>query len=274
MKNPYKTQTSKILKIEEEGSESKLFTLKAPKGFKFKGGQFVEISLPGFGEAPFSICSDPNKKSNFEICVKKIGLLTGKLHQMKKGESVGIRGSYGAPFPIKLIEKRDLLLVAGGLGIEPLRPIILEILNARNKYQKVQLLYGACEEGDVLFAKDYEKWRNGLDFFLTLDKPKDISKNIPVKWKCETGLVTSLFDKVKIYKNAVAFLCGPPAMYKFVVKKLKELDFKDEDIHLSLERRMHCGVGVCYHCAVGSFSVCKDGPVFSWAQIKDVKGAI
>ena len=274
MKNPYKIQTSKILKIEKEGSESKLFTLKAPKDFKFKGGQFVEVSLPGFGEAPFSICSDPSQKNNFEICARKTGVLTSELHKMKKGESIGIRGPYGAPFPIKLVEKRDLLLVAGGLGIEPLRPIILEILSNRKKYQKVQLLYGACEEDDLLFSGEYEKWRSGLEFFLTLDKPKDIFGNLPKKWKCQVGVVTNLFDRAKIYRNAVAFLCGPPVMYKFVIKKLKELDFKDEDIYLSLERKMHCGVGVCNHCAVGSFSVCKDGPVFSWERIKDVRGAI
>lgn len=274
MKNPYKTQSVKILDIKQEGSGSKLFIFRSPKGFKFKGGQFIQVSLSGFGEAPFSICSNPGQKNSFEICVKKIGVLTSKLHEMKKGESIGIRGPYGVPFPIRLVEERDLLLVAGGLGIEPLRPIILEILGNRNKYQKAQLLYGACDEGDLLFADEYEKWRNGLEFFLTLDKPKDISKNIPVKWKCQTGVVTNLFDRARIYKNAVAFLCGPPNMYKFVIKKLRELNFRDEDIYLSLERRMHCGVGVCNHCSVGSFSVCKDGPVFSWAQIKDARGAI
>lgn len=275
MRNPYKTQTSKILDIKEEGSESKLFVLKSPKGFKFKSGQFVQISLPGFGEAPFSICSDPSEKNSFEICAKKIGTLTTALHKVKRGESIGMRGPYGNPFPVKLVEKKDLILVAGGIGIEPLRSVILEILSNRSKYQKVQLLYGACSEKDLLFIDEYDKWRNGLEFFLTLNKPKsDPRKNLPSKWKCQTGVVTNLFDKARIYRNAVAFLCGPPVMYKFVIKKLKELDFKDEDIYLSLERRMHCGIGACNHCAVGSFSVCKDGPVFSWAQIKDIRGAI
>jgi NAD(P)H-flavin reductase len=275
MKNPYKTQSVKILDVKEEGSGSKLFTLKSPKGFKFKSGQFIQISLPGFGEAPFSICSSPNEKKSFELCVKKIGTLTNQFHKMKKGENIGIRGPYGTSFPVKLLESRDLILVGGGIGIEPLRSVILEILGNRNKYQKVQLLYGACSEEDLLFASEYDKWRSGLDFFLTLDKPKgDPGKNLPSKWKCQTGVVTNLFEKVRIYRNAVAFLCGPSVMYKFVIKKLKELNFKDEDIYLSLERRMHCGVGACNHCAVGSFSVCKDGPVFSWAQLRDIRGAI
>lgn len=270
MHNPYQTQTVKIIKIEDEGSRSKLFTLEAPRGFTVRSGQFVEISLPGFGEAPISLCSDPSAKNKFELCVRKMGMVTGALHALKAGDKVGVRGPYGRPFPAELGKKRNILLVAGGLGLEPLRPAIWEIMKNREQYKKVQIFYGACDENDLLFTKDYDEWKKKIDLHITLDKPKGLQ--IPVA--CGTGVVTTLFDHVKLYENPVAFLCGPPVMYKFVIKKLKELAFLDSDIFLSLERRMHCGVGVCNHCAVGSFFVCQDGPVFSWAELKDIKGAI
>ena len=270
MKNPYQTESVKITKIEDEGSRSRIFTLAAPRGFKVKSGQFVEVSLPGFGEAPISLCSDPRVKNKFELCVRKAGMVTGALHKMKVGDKVGMRGPYGRPFPVEIGKKRNLLLVAGGLGLEPLRPAIWEIVKNREQFQKVQIFYGACDENDLLFAKNYDEWKKKIDLHITLDKPK--GAKTPVA--CGVGVVTTLFDHVKLYKKPVAFLCGPPVMYRFVIKKLKELNFDDSDIFLSLERRMHCGVGVCNHCAVGSLFVCQDGPVFSWAELKDIKGAI
>lgn len=270
MKNQYQTELVKILKIEDEGSRSKLFTFSAPRGFRVRSGQFVEISLPGFGEAPISLCSDSSEKKKFELCVRKAGIVTGALHAMKPGDKVGMRGPYGRPFPTEIGKKRNLLLVAGGLGLEPLRPAIWEIIKNREEFQKVQIFYGACDENDLLFAKNYDEWKKKIDLHITLDKPRGGKTAVA----CGTGVVTTLFDHVKLYKKPVAFLCGPPVMYKFVIKKLKELNFADQDIFLSLERRMHCGVGVCNHCAVGSFFVCQDGPVFSWAELKDIKGAI
>lgn len=270
MYNPYQTQTVKIIKIEDEGSRSRVFTFEAPRGFKHRSGQFVEVSLPGFGEAPISICSDPSLKNKFELCVRKAGMVTGALHAMKVGDKVGIRGPYGKPFPVALAQKRNLLLVAGGLGLEPLRPAIWEIVRNRGQFQKVQIFYGACDENDLLFTKNYDEWKKKIDLHVTLDKPKGIKTPVA----CNVGVVTTLFDHIKLYKKPVAFLCGPPVMYRFVIKKLKELNFKDEDIYLSLERRMHCGLGVCNHCAVGSFFVCQDGPVFPWAELKDIRGAI
>lgn len=272
MKNPYQTQSLKILKIKDEGSWSKLFVIEAPRDFKYGSGQFVEISLPGFGEAPISICSDPSVKNKFEICVRKVGMVTGALHAMKVGQKVGVRGPYGRPFPVELAQKRNLLFVAGGLGLEPLRPAIWEIVKNRKKYKKVQIFYGARTEDDLLFRNEYDLWlKKDIDFNLCLDKP---SGKFPLKCPFIEGMVTALFEKVPLAENPIAFLCGPPVMYKFVLQKLAKAGFRDEDIYLSLERRMHCGVGVCNHCAVGSYFVCQDGPVFSWAELKDVKGAI
>ncbi len=272
MNNPYQTTLVKILKITDEGSQSKLFTIEAPRNFRFKSGQFVMISLPGFGEAPISICSDPSTKKSFEICVRKVGMVTGALHAMKPGSRIGVRGPYGRPFPLELAQKRNLLLVAGGLGLEPLRPVIWEIVNNREKFKKVQLFYGAKTENDLLFKDEYNLWvENNIDFHLCLDKP---SRKFRLKCPVIQGVVTILFEKAPIVESPISFLCGPPIMYKFVLQKLKKAGFHDEDIYLSLERRMHCGVGVCNHCAVGSYFVCTDGPVFSWAELKNIRGAI
>jgi sulfhydrogenase subunit gamma (sulfur reductase) len=270
MHNPYETQSVRILDIKDEGSNSKLFALERPRDFQFGAGSFLLVSLAGFGEAPFGICSNPNNKKTFEFCVREVGKVTEELHKMKKGDKVGIRGPYGHGFPLELAEKRNLLIVVGGIGLEPLRPAILEMIDNRDKYGKVQIFYGAKTEADLLFRNDYESWvKNNIDLNLCLEKPSG-----KVKLKCPLfpGLVTALFDKVVLAPDPIAFLCGPPMMFKFVLQKLEKLRFRDEDIYLSLERRMHCGVGVCQHCAIGGKYVCKNGPVFSWAELKKYKG--
>jgi NAD(P)H-flavin reductase len=272
MNNPYQATSVKIIKIEDEGSRSKLFTVEASKNFKYQSGQFVEISLPGFGEAPFCLCSDASEKNKFQVCVRNVGAVTAAMHALKAGDKVGVRGPYGRPFPAEFAEKRNLLIVVGGLGLETVRTAIFEIVKNRSAYKKVQIFYGARTEDDLLFRDEYDLWmKNDIDFHLCLDKPTD-----KFKLSCPViqGLVTVLFEKAPLAENPVAFLCGPPVMYKFVLEKLTKAGFKDEDIFMSLERRMHCGVGVCNHCAVGSFFVCKDGPVFSWDQLKDIRGAI
>jgi len=272
MKNQYQPQSVKILKVEDEGSNSKLFTLEAPRGFSVRSGQFVEISLPGFGEAPFCLCSDASLKNKFQVCVRNVGMVTEAMHALKTGDKVGVRGPYGRPFPLELAKNRNLLIVVGGLGLETVRTAIFEIVKNRKQYKKVQIFYGAKTEEDLLFKNEYDLWmKNDIDFHLCLDKPTN-----KFKLSCPIiqGLVTVLFEKTSLAENPVAFLCGPPVMYKFVLEKLNKAGFLNEDIFLSLERRMHCGVGVCNHCAVGSFFVCQDGPVFSWAELKDIKGAI
>jgi NAD(P)H-flavin reductase len=270
MKNSYETISAKIKNIKEEGSNSKLFTLERPRGFEFGVGQFVIVSLPGFGEAPISICSDPNDKKSFQLGVRKAGKVSSEIHNLKKGDRVGIRGPYGHGFPIELAEKRNVLLVAGGLGLEPLRPAILEIIANRKKYQKVQIFYGAKTESDLLFSNEYDNWlKNDINFNLCLDNP---SGKFNLKCPFIEGLVTVLFEKIPLAPDPIAFLCGPPVMYKFVLEKLNKAGFKDEDIFVSLERRMNCGIGVCQHCAIGGKYTCKHGPVFSWADLKEYKG--
>lgn len=277
MFNPYKTYEVKIVDIINESANTKRFILtfcnqKIKKVFRFIPGQILEVSLPPYGEAPFAYCSSPLHPEYFEITVRKVGTLTSALHKLKKGDIVGVRGPYGNGWPINEIKKRNILMIAGGIGLIPFRPLIKYICEKRNKFsQNIQLFYGAKSQEDLIFKSEYKLWQKNIDFHITLDKgkPQKIFNIL-----CNIGLITSLFDKVKVNPNSCALVCGPPIMCKFVVQKLKSLNFKDEDIYLSLERKMECCLGVCEHCAVGPYYVCKDGPVFPWSKIKNIPGAI
>lgn len=269
MNNPYQPKPAVIKNIKTEATEVKLFTLefvdKSP--LLFYPGQIIELSLPGYGEAPFAPCYTPDAK-NFQICARAVGRLTHQLHRLKKGDTVGVRGPYGRGY-IKIPPAKNILLIAGGLGLIPLRPFILDYLLHPAKYQnqKIQLFYGARCLEDLLFRDELNRWEEKISVCLTLDQGCE-------KWHHHTGVITELFKCQKIIDNAVAIVCGPPVMYRFVIQELKNQNFKDEDIYLSLERRMHCAVGVCQHCAIGPYYVCKDGPIFRYDEIKDIPGAI
>lgn len=267
MQNPYNTKWAKILKIKEEGKDIKLYDLQLigqneQKRFAFNPGQFIMIGLPGFGEAPFGICNDLAEKKFFQVCIFKIGKLTKELDKLKVGDKVTVRGPLGHGWP-KVAKGRNILVIAGGRGILPLRSLVLD----KARSNKVQLFYGAKTWNDLLFKEEIKEWQKLSEVRVTLDKGRP-GFNRPI------GLITTLFDKYKIIDNAVAFVCGPPMMYKFVLGKLKEKGFKDEDIYFSLERRMHCGIGVCEHCACGPVYTCKDGPIFQYSQIKGINGII
>jgi sulfite reductase subunit B len=273
MKNPYYPIPARIIKVEKLSSINRLFTVKIEnkeirESFKFRHGQFFILSIPGFGEAPFGFCSSPTIKDYFQVSVDKRGSLTSELFKLKKGSTVGIRGPYGNGFDQKKIKSRNLILVAGGCGLSPLRTIIQDANQNPQNFKKIQVFYG-CRNPELLaFKKDYKKWSKNIEVNLTVDSP---DKN----WKENVGVVTNLLTENKIKSDSVAILVGPPIMYKFVVQKLIELGLKEEDIYLSLERRMHCGVGVCQHCVlVNGNYVCTDGPVFSYAEIKNIPDGI
>ncbi len=273
MKNPYSPIEAEIIKVEELTPINRLFTFRIKdgeikNGFKFRHGQFFILSVPGFGEAPFGFCSSPTIKETFQASIDKRGVLTSKLFDLKKGDMVGIRGPYGNGFDRKKIKNRNLVLVAGGCGLSPLRAIIQDASLNPNNFKNIQIFYG-CRNPELLsFKNDYKEWGKNIEINLTVDTPDQ-------NWKDNVGVVTNLLTKEKIKKDSVAILVGPPIMYKFVVKKLLELGLNEEDIYVSLERRMHCGIGVCQHCVlVNSVYVCADGPVFSYKEIKDVPEGI
>lgn len=266
MKNIYQPQLAKILKIERLAPDSKLFKLDI-KNMKFYPGQFVEISIPGYGEAPFGIASSPNQEKYIEIGVRKVGKLTQKLHDLEDGDKVGVRGPLGKGYwPINKIKDKNILIIAGGCGILPCRPLILQAEEESSKFKDIMIYYGARECGQLYFENEFAKWREKSDLLLSLDtKP---AKKFKEPYK--VGVITKLFKSNPPKSDSVALVIGPPIMAKFVLQELKALKFKDEDIYFSLERRMECGVGICQHCAIGPYYVCKDGPVFCWKDIKNI----
>ncbi len=272
MKNIYQTKLAKIIDIKKEAEDIKLFTFKFVNKkdqtrLDFTPGQYFILSVLGFGEAPFAYSSSPEEKDYFQVCIQEKGTLTSGLFKLKKGDKVGIRGPYGNGWPKEIFSKRNLLLVGGGLGLFPLRPLIRSVVLAPQKFKKVQIFYGSRCPELLLFKKEYKLWQRYTDLCLTCDRRSR-------GWKGRVGVITTLFDKVKLVEDPVVLVCGPPIMYKFVIQKLKELKFKDKDVYLSLERRMYCGVGTCQHCVVGGKYVCKDGPVFSYKEIKEMPQAI
>lgn len=278
MFNPYQTHKVKIKKIYKETYNIKRFLVEfvdksLKKNFEFIPGQIMELSLPGYNEAPFAYCSSASIRENFEITVRRVGLITDALHNLKIGDVFGTRGPYGNGFPIDRVKNQNTLIIAGGIGLIPFRSLLQTICGEVADYQKdIQLFYGAKSEDELIFKSEYNKWCKRVDFHVTLDEGR--KKKITAGLVCNIGLITKLFRRVKVLSDSIAIICGPPIMCKFVIDELKKLKFEDEDIYLSLERKMECGIGVCEHCAVGSKFVCKDGPIFSWAELKDVRGAV
>jgi NAD(P)H-flavin reductase len=236
-------------------------------------GQFAEISIPGFGEAPISISSSPTKKGGFEMVIRNVGKVTDALHRLKPGDPVGIRGPFGPPFPMDESKDHDLLFIAGGIGLVPLRSAINYALDNRDDYGKIIILFGCADPAQRLFTDELAQWAGRADllFLETVDRPG------AGPWNGNVGVITTLFPKVKDLidpASTTAFIVGPPVMFKFVVIELRALGFSDEDILVSLERRMKCGVGKCGHCQIDNLYVCQDGPVFSLASIAHLAEAI
>jgi len=268
MKNIYQPIKSEVLKITDESSNIKTFTLKPVERFSFVTGQFIELSLDGIGEAPFTPSSSPYQTETIDVTIMKAGYVTEKLHQLKKGALVGIRGPYGKGYPIEEMFDKEVLILGGGVGMAPLRSFLLTLVHNIEKFKKIILCYGAKSPEDIIYKSEFEKWNKikKLDILRSVDK-------CPVGvWKESIGVVTCLLDKAKFdLKNAVSIVCGPPIMMKFGARKLLELGFPPEKIYLSMEKNMSCGLGKCGHCQLGPYFVCKDGPVFTYDKIKDLE---
>ncbi len=273
MLNPYNPKIAKIIKIERQTPNTNLFTFrfvekKDREDFGFYHGQFMMAGLTGFGEAPFDICSNVFDSTVVQLSIREAGELTKAMNRLSAGDKVLLRGPYGHGFPdFKKFNKPNLLLIAGGCGFVILKSIIEDYIKNYKDKISAQVLYGALDEDNLLFKDCFSNWQKYIDLQIILDKPKKA-------WKWKKGLITDLFKNIKIIENATVIMCGPPIMYRFVIKELEKLNFDASDIYLSLERRMHCGIGVCHHCAIGSKLVCKDGPVFRYDEIKGIEGAI
>jgi len=271
-KSIYLPEPATILNVEQMTQTENLFELKLNNGRELghKPGQFIELSIMGIGEAPISVSSSPTKEGSFELVVRKVGRVTGALHSLTAGSEVGIRGPFGTNFPAYDLEGKDILFVGGGIGLVPLRSFINYVLDNRKNYGRVIILFGARNPAERLFPAELAEWakREDVEFFETVDRADE-------SWTGNVGVITTLFPKVEIDPlSTVCAIVGPPVMYKFVVIELRERKIPYENIYLSLERRMKCGVGKCGHCQIQDLYVCKDGPVFRFSDIQEYKEAI
>jgi NAD(P)H-flavin reductase len=232
---------------------------------KFRPGQFAQVSLFGVGEFPASLPPSPTEQETF-FTVKQVGSCSAALHQLKAGDKFAVRGPYGNGFPMEEYHGKNLVFVAGGIGLIPLRSCIIYALAHREKYKRIQIFLGAKTPRDLMYRDNLREWEKsaGVECHLTVDRAAD-------GWTGNVGVVGSLFKKPGVQvavEDTVAFVCGPPVMFRFVIKDLKALGFQDRQIVSTLERYMKCGVGKCGHCCIGVAYVCVDGPVFTYEQIQ------
>ena len=244
----------------------------ARRDFSFRAGQFVMLELPGIGEAPFSISSSPTRRGDLELCIRAVGNLTRFLDRVERGTRVGISGPYGSSFPVEEMAGGDVIFVAGGLGLVPLRAPLSVVLENRSRYGKVDLVYGAKSPAELLFTYQYQGWRQfDVNLGITVDHPDPA-------WTGATGLITNLLEQQLAGRdlgvNTWAVVCGPPVMFKFVCDLLTKAGLPMQRIFVSLERRMHCGRGKCCRCNIGSTYTCLAGPVFDYWTVLNLKEAI
>jgi len=267
MHNPYSPVKSVLEEVIPETGNIKTFVMKPAEPLPFLAGQFVEVTVPGLGEAPFTPSSSPSQKQRLEVTVMRAGKVTSALHELRTETILGVRGPYGKPYPLDEYEGKVVLLLGGGVGLAPLRSLLFALLEERSRFERIVLCYGARTPDDLLYKKQLGEWGNGsgIEMHLAVDRADG-------EWQGKVGVVTTTLDDVELdTANAVSVVCGPPVMMKFGTLALVQKGFPPEKIYLSMERNMSCGVGKCGHCRVGSHYVCRDGPVFTFAQLKDIE---
>lgn len=268
--NIYKPYLMEIENIIEETPDVRTFRLKFKNAgeaeqFSFKAGQFGEYSVMGEGESTFCVASSPTRKGYIECTFRKAGRVTNALANLEIGDTVGFRGPYGNTFPVEQWEGKNLLYIAGGIALPPMRCVIWNTIDLREKYKDITIVYGARTVSDLVYKHELKEWKERSDIKLILTV--DPGGQTP-DWSGEVGFVPAVLEKVApSSENTVAILCGPPVMIKFTLPVLKKLGFQDKNIYTTLENRMKCGFGKCGRCNVGRVFVCKDGPVFTYEQI-------
>jgi sulfhydrogenase subunit gamma (sulfur reductase) len=268
----YRIRKGKVIWTRRMTPREKLFeiALDGDSSLDHEPGQFVMVSLFGVGEAPLSVCSSPTNRGSFELCVRAAGRVTETMHMLEAGDEIGIRGPLGKGFPIGVLEGNDLLIIAGGLGIVPLRSLINFVFDNRRDFGKVHTLLGCRSVDDILFGDELQQWRMRMDvhYECTLEKGAD-------EWAGHVGLITSLIPGVHLDpERTFAIVVGPPVMFRFVMKELLAKNIPESQVLVSLERHMKCGMGKCGHCQIEDYYCCTDGPVFKYRDIKHIKEAL
>ena len=269
LRNPMLPYMGKLVAVKDLANEIKLFRVALQNGdgeaFRdYKPGQFAFLSAWGVGEAPFGIASVPQRGQTLDFAVNRLGAVTNELHELGPGDLVGVRGPLGNWFPMHAFKGKNLIVIGGGIGGAPLRPVIQTVLDRRADYGHLTILWAARHPSLLVFTDEYEEWRQspGTDLYLTVDQPDE-------RWTYNIGLITDLLARVAPSPvNAVSIICGPPIMIHFVNKMLVEqLGFAPAQNYVTLEARMHCGIGKCGRCNLGEKLICVDGPVFTMQEV-------
>jgi NAD(P)H-flavin reductase len=258
----------RVLKTKRETGDTYTLTLapaQGPQPSPFAAGQFNMLYVFGIGEVPISISGDPARPETLVHTVKAVGAVSRALCGLKKGDAIGVRGPYGAPWPVAQAPGLDVLVIAGGLGLAPLRPAVYHLLAHRLEIGNLELIYGARTPEDLLYRREMERWRGRFDF--RVHATVDASRG---DWRGNVGVVPNLIGRARFDpEQTMALICGPGVMMRFTVQELLNRGLKPEHIFVSMERNMKCGLGLCGHCQLGPFFVCKDGPVFPYDRLKD-----
>ncbi|MFQ5951929.1 MAG: FAD/NAD(P)-binding protein [Candidatus Omnitrophota bacterium] len=265
MENPYRPIEAEVLDVITETPTIKTIRFKPKESISFVAGQFVEITIPGVGEAPFTPSSNPSVRDIMDVSVMKVGKVTDKVHELKKGDKIGVRGPLGTGYPIDEFKGKEVLVIGGGCGFAPLRSLMYEFFNQSGQFKKLFFRGGCKTPRELLYRDETAEWakRPDLDLKLTVDVGDE-------EWKGNVGVVTTILDGVEMdYVNGTAVICGPPIMMKFATIKLLTMGFKESNMYLSMEKNMSCGIGKCGHCRIGTYYACKDGPVLSYDKIKN-----
>ena len=270
--NIFEPMVADIVDARMVTATEKHFTLRLADGarFEYQPGQIIEAGRFGYGEIPLGLSSSPTNGDVFDVVVRKIGKVSSALVELNRGDTMTVRGPYGNGFPVDELEGKDILTVAGGIGLCPVRSMIQYILQHREDFGKFTLFFGARTPSDLLFEEDLEQWRctDCMNYLETVDAADDA-------WKGNVGVITTLFPRAgEIGPDTRVIICGPPVMYKFVIAELDKLGISRDNVFVDLERHMKCGVGKCGHCQINDKYVCLDGPVFRFSEIEDLEEAI
>ena len=271
--NLYKPDLMIIRDIIQETPDTTTFRLqfkdpKVAESFQFRAGQFAEYSVFGEGECTFCIASSPTRLDYIECSFKQFGRVTTAMRRLNVGDVIGLRGPYGNYFPLEQMKGKNIVFIAGGIGLAPVRCIIWNALDLRDQFKDITIVYGARSVNDLVYKRELEDWKNmdGVKTVVTVDPGGETPD-----WTGEIGFVPTIVEKVApAGENSVAIICGPPIMIKYTLPVMQKLGFTEDNIITTLENRMKCGCGKCGRCNIGSVYVCKDGPVFNYAQMKEL----
>jgi len=261
----YVPRPAQVKNVRREGGSTVLsLALEDGRPLGHKPGQFVQLSVFGYGEAPISVCSSPTRSDRFELCVQPVGNVSRAIQDLETDDRVGIRGPYGQGyFPLKRMKEKDVLLIAGGIGLAPMRSLIDYIRDNRDDYGRFMVICGAKTPSEILFREEVKGWseESDMEVYVTVDNPDDA-------WEGRTGVVTDPLKEIDLDSDkTIAAACGPPVMFRFIAMGLKKKGLDPSRIYFSLERRFKCGIGKCGHCQLNDLYVCQNGPVFRYSEL-------